>query len=473
MLKKFMCMTLAALLLLAPAGCGGGGNGSDGSSAGTSGSSDESTSDGSSVSVPAEPETIWNREPTVKNTFYEDFSEGIDSDIWEVSAQKWGADNNGTSPENVFYSTDEKRVKAAGATGGIAVLRSYGDLQPDASKRRQGSALITRQTFGPGKYEVRMKVLPRLGQCTAFWTYYSNGGQTPETIKYSEIDIEMPMEGSFRKWSGTSYERFIDWNILADRQTVMSDAMEEGGLNDGEWHTYAFEWRTDEENGDRGVVWYRDGVKMGEAQEFVPEYTAALWVGNWFPPDKSWVGTPDFEEAYMYVDWIRVTEYDDPVQEGGGGSQARAEATDLGVKPIPENNYIANGNFANVEGETLLGWEGEGGVKGEDGSQTYLSLDSGKKLTQMVRAQYSGYSFTLSAKALEVAGSGKCKIYAEYMYGSVRMGKSEEIEFTASDLGEKEILFTITNNRVTDLRIVVETEDGTSARLTGIEMFMN
>ena len=209
-------------------------------------------------------------------------------------------------------------MENAGATGGIAVLRSYGDLQQDPSKRRQGSALITRQTFGPGKFEVRMKVLPRLGQCTAFWTYYSNGGKTPETIKYSEIDIEMPMEGSYRKWSGTSYERFIDWNILADRQTVMADELTDGGLNDGQWHTYAFEWRTDAENGDRGVVWYRDGVKMGEAREFVPMYKAALWVGNWFPPDKSWVGVPDFEEAYMYVDWIRVTEYEDPVEEGGG-----------------------------------------------------------------------------------------------------------------------------------------------------------
>lgn len=68
-------------------------------------------------------------------------------------------------------------MENAGATGGIAVLRSYGDLQQDPSKRRQGSALITRQTFGPGKFEVRMKVLPRLGQCTAFWTYYSNGGK--------------------------------------------------------------------------------------------------------------------------------------------------------------------------------------------------------------------------------------------------------------------------------------------------------
>lgn len=58
-------------------------------------------------------------------------------------------------------------------------------------------------------------------------------------------------------------------------------------------------------------------------------------------------------------------------------------------------------------------------------------------MTQFIRAQYPGYSFTLSAEALQVTGSGKCKIYAEYMYGSVRMGASEAIEFTASDVGER------------------------------------
>ncbi len=465
MFKKFVCMTLTALLALAPAGCTGGGTSEN--TGGTDVTSEPTSSE------PPKPVSVWNKEPTVKDTFYEDFSEGINSDVWEVSSQKWGADNNGTSPENVFYSTDENRVKNADASGGIAVLRSYGDLQADSSKRRQGSALITRRTFGPGKYEVRMKVLPRLGQCTAFWTYYSNGGKTPETIRYSEIDIEMPMEGSFRKWSGTSYERFIDWNVLADRQTVMADELEEGGLNDGRWHTYAFEWRTDAENEDRGVVWYRDGEKMGEAREYVPGYKAALWVGNWFPPDKSWVGIPDFEEAYMYVDWIRVTEYNDPVQEGGGGSSARAEATDLRAKPIPQNNYIANGKFAASENGVLRGWEGEDCAGGGTGSDTYVNVGAGKRLTQTVRAQYSGYSFTLSAEALRVAGNGKCKIYAEYMFGSVRLGKSEAIEFSASESGKKDVTFVIGNNRVTDLRIVVETEEGTTAQVTNVKMALN
>ena len=454
MARKLTCVSLAALMMLAAAtGCSGG-------------APDEEKPD----PKPPAPASVWNREPTVKDTFYEDFSNGISSDLWEVSNQQWGAGNHGTSSANVFYTKNAQRVSAADASGGIAVLRSLGDLQAEQAKRRTGSALISRRAFGPGKYEVRMKVLPRLGQCTAFWTYYNGGGNTAETNIYSEIDIEMPMQGSFKKWSGTSYERFIDWNILADRQTITSDDTE--GLNDGKWHTYCFEWRTDAENGDRGVVWYRDGVKLGEAREFVPVHTAALWIGNGFPPDTSWVGTPDFVEAYMYVDWIRVTEYNDPCKQGGGGSTARAEATDLGDRPIPQTDYIANGSFKGEDNGKPIGWEGEGGEKGGSGAETYLSLGAGKKLTQMIRAQYGGYSFTLSAKALEVTGSGKCKVYAEYMYGSVRMGKSDAIEFTAADVGKKQLEFTISNPQVSDLRIVIETEDGTTARLNGVSMYL-
>lgn len=106
MFKKFMCMTLSALLLLAPAGCAGGGTPSGSESAGGSDSTENPSE--SVSSEPVEPESVWNKEPTIKGTFYEDFSNGIDSDIWEVSSQKWGADNNGTSPDNVFYSTDER-----------------------------------------------------------------------------------------------------------------------------------------------------------------------------------------------------------------------------------------------------------------------------------------------------------------------------------------------------------------------------
>lgn len=149
MFKKFMCMTLSALLLLAPAGCAGGGTPSGSESAGGSDSTENPSE--SVSSEPVEPESVWNKEPTIKGTFTRIFSNRIDSDIWEVSRRNGEQDNNGTSPDNVFYSTDETRVKNAGATGGIAVLRSYGDLQANSAKRRQGAGACYETDIWPGK----------------------------------------------------------------------------------------------------------------------------------------------------------------------------------------------------------------------------------------------------------------------------------------------------------------------------------
>lgn len=465
-MRKRLINLLASVLLLTPAAACGEGSSSNSTSDGSqSNGSTASSVPGSNSGSEAETK-LWNKDPVVSKVFFDDFSNGVRSDVWQAKNETWGANNHGVSSNNVFYSTNRAKVAAAGAEGGIVVLRSFGDLQQDENLRRQGSALTSRDTFGPGKYEVRMKVLPRLGQCTAAWTYYNGGGTTREDNVYSEIDIEMPMRGDYRVWSGTSYERFVDWNILADRQTVNIDDC--GGLNDGKWHTYAFEWRTDEANGDRGVVWYRDGVKYAEAREFVPVHKAALNIGNWFPDDLSWVGKPNFEEAYMYIDWVRVTEYEDPSKPGGGGGPGGGNAVNLNAKDIPVNNYISNGSFT-AKSESVLGWESvaDDAFAFADGK---AKINGGKRVTQMINAQYEGYSFLIDAD-VSVAGTGKCKVYAEYMYGSVRMGKSDPIEFDSSASGNKTLEFSITNGKVTDLRIVVETEDGATATVNNLSMF--
>lgn len=462
MRKRVINFLLSAVLLAPLAACGGGETGSN------SGSSSSETVENFSDESSTPTETkLWNKDPVIKSVFYDDFSNGVRSDVWQAKNETWGANNHGVSPNNVFYSTNRTKVAAAGAEGGIVALRSFGDLQQDKNLRRQGSAITSRETFGPGKYEVRMKVLPRLGQCTAAWTYYNGGGTTREDNVYSEIDIEMPMRGDYRIWSGTSYQYFVDWNILADRKTVNID--NSGALNDGQWHVYSFEWRTDEVNGDRGVVWYRDGVKYAEVREFIPEYKAALNIGNWFPDDLSWVGRPNFEEAYMYIDWVRVTQYEDPSKPGGGGGPGGGNAVNLNSQDIPVNNYIANGSFV-VQSDSVLGWESI-----NDNPFTFSAgkakINGGKRVTQMINAQYAGYSFRLNAD-VTVTGAGKCKVYAEYLYGSVRMGKSSELEFDSSATGEKNIEFTITNKNVTDLRIVVETENGATATVNSLSMYM-
>jgi hypothetical protein len=437
---------------------------------------------------------MWNKEPVIKNIFYEDFSGGIDTSVWEVSNQNWGANNNGTAASNVFYSADKARVEAFGATGGVAVLRSNGDFyQPsgELNKRRQGSALITKRAFGPGRYEVRLKVVPVPGQCSTVWTYYNGGGGANFADylqnKYSEIDIETFLWADYRNILGVSYQYYHeswDWNtqIQNRRDAVYKDDQALSPYNDGQWHTLSFEWRTDKANGDRAVVWFLDGTEFGRALNWVPEYKATFWIGNWFPDDVSWIGNPLFENAYMYVDWVRITEYDDFCMEGAKGGSGGA-ATNLGSAAIPLNNYIVNGGFTqaltvkNTKNEDISSWQ----VSGASLSSGKLTLSGGGRASQAVGAQYAGYSFDLRIDGRVTAGGGKCKVYAEFLSGRTDIvnptlsvvARSEELYFTAGAREQKTLRFTMTGGHsVQYVRVVIETESGVTAEIYGAEMFL-
>jgi hypothetical protein len=420
-------------------------------------------------------EPVWNKKPRIVKTFFDDFSAGLRPAVWDACNQSWGVGNNGVRPYNTFYSSDAAVAAAEGVdSGGILVLRSQGDLSPEANRNRSGSAIISREAFGPGLYEVRTKVVPRMGQCSAMWTYWNGGGNTVETNKYSEIDIEMPMAANYTKWSGTTYKRFAGWDVLAERATY--EQSKPDGANDGQWHTWAFEWRTDDANGDNKVVWYLDGEKMFEILNYTPEYTATFWIGNWFPEDRGWVGVADFDYAYMYVDWVRITGYSDPVKPGAISLATPGNVgNDLGNNPIPQNQYIANSRFERVSGGNFVGWDKTGTVMQGSGKSAVLNENS--TLKQTVNAQFSGYSFDLSVNANVTSGSGKLKLYVQYMSGTVSLGRSDDLIFDATAAQDKTLRFIIPelrlgSNTVTAVRVVAETEAGTTAEVHKAEMFM-
>lgn len=224
-MKKMLSFLLVPLLLT---GCGGGG--------GESSNVESSTSEEPSI-----PYSEWYNQSdpgNVVSTFYDDFSNGLDDEKWTLVNYGWG--QNSTSLKKVMYSTDIDVVAANDGTGGIVVLGGSGWYAADEKTRGQGAAVVTRDTYGPGRLEIRMKILPRVGACTAAWTYYTNNGKTSDTIQYSEIDIEMPISNSFKNFAAVTYDKYID-GVLKESAHKMVPTYP---LNDGEWHTYAFDWRT-------------------------------------------------------------------------------------------------------------------------------------------------------------------------------------------------------------------------------------
>ena len=522
---KKKTLTIVSLLssfsLLFSTACGGGTSGSSDVSDDGSQSSSGSTS-GSDSSV-EQIKSPWTSEPTVKSIFYSDFggSENV-SENWSLVNYGWG--QNGVAKENVGYTRSPKVVNAMGATGGIVVLNSYGNYYKEAGRRGQGGVLISNRLFGPGKYEVRMKIVPRFGPCSTAWSYYTNsyainnaaglpvyGHNTSENIQYHEIDIECPQIGNgFRGWGGVAYEEFYqnaeDLNEKGEGKTVNRSqsvgAPCESPYNDGKWHTFAFDWRTtaydyDASKGENpgAVIWYMDGKEVARTAKNTPYYPNQLWLGNWYPNNsEDWLGVADFDEAYMYVDWVRITEYDDEYRttDKSDGSLIKPDVNgcvafstsggnvNYGAN-IPINNYISNGRFEISDGKDgVLGWFTENAVK--DGNK--LVFAGAGKAAQMIAAQYGGYEFHLEAKA--TTASGNCKVYIEYIKDEYDgktnsnkkmtptvVGKSKEISFVPDGQLSQVLEFTLPENLgINNFRVVIEAADGTVAEVTELKMYL-
>ncbi len=435
----------------------------------------------------------WNTAPVQKATFYDDFSEGIDLNNWTSDDNGWGLDkanNNGVTSKNISYSTNAARVEEAGATGGIIVFQANGGYSEDPYK---GAVITTRNDFGAGKYEARIKVLPRQGQCTALWTYF-NG--TPNLTsaddlsesKYSEIDIELPEGGDFRKFTATTYSKYISKTQM--EQTSSKIDYEKVGLgnlslNDGAWHTVAFEWRTAEN--DTGIIWYIDGHAVQKLTTSVPVYTAPFNIGTHFPDIPSWLGVPNFDTAYMYLDWVRITEYDDPVTDeytAGTYDPAKEKWSfrDLGDGAIPQTNYVANGDFRRLErGSTdkPYVWQADGLAVGSEAIRgttedyvNYLLVKGGNRIFQSIDSKYIGHKLRLVVRAERIEGEGELRARLEGLYGIVSMETSEALSFKHNMVITKELTYEIANVRTNTLRVVFETDADTVARVYSVELYL-
>ena len=469
----------------------------------------------------------WNTPPVVTETIFDDFSNFMTAERnWNLVNQNWGS--RGVSPNNAVWSGNPAVVDAAGGTGGIVGLKSYGNYADDEMRRRQGASLISRRAFGAGKFEVRMKVVPRFGPCTAAWTFYSNFQTTWDTIEYSEIDIEAPGQGGgFRQWGGVTYEYFFadsestpPGNNVNRSRTVVADVGY--AYNDGEWHVFAFEWRTNEATGDVGVVWFHNGRIVAHTSVHVPKYTATFWVGNWFPgtypvPEdpfwwvNDWLGIANFDEAWMFVDWIRITQYDDPTiyrPARLGGTVAPPFSADLGDDPLPRNNYVTNGRFVTASGANgALGWDLTNATRAAGVGARDIIIRPGGRMRQNISAQYNDFIFDLNVTA--AAGSrGQIRAFVEFwrydyprhlrgpdldglndglvvnfgsnspfrltLLGRHRVGQSEAITFTSRSPTSQTLRFAVppeAQGRVNNLYLVIEAA-GRSGRVSLAEMFL-
>ncbi len=274
-----------------------------------------------------------NQQPTTE-VLYDDFEAGLDPTKWLVVDKAWGGDNGGLAPENVDIQD------------GILLLRAHGDqyegdvVGHNDRTTRVGAGIATREYYASGSYEVHARIPEASGAASAFWTFHyvehfpseEEYWQEPSRVRNSEIDWEFPTALQ----NGESHDP-----ISFDNARVNSWGGKLGGegahhpgrveiINDGKFHTYGIDWHSGGDGELPRVIWSIDGEEVYRhegalfGQDNIPSQASRFWLGIWFPASGykeqldgqyvdrvGWAGDPDFSEATLEIDWVRITPFNE------------------------------------------------------------------------------------------------------------------------------------------------------------------
>ena len=233
--------------------------------------------------------------------FNDEITNGLDDCVWNTLDGHW--ENGGTTPHNgvrrrnIFYTKDS-------SGNGYVALKARGlyNLEdPDNAGKPEGSCIETKNSLGPGRYEVYMAAMPREGGVTAAWTYKC---ESSEDVSQNEIDIEIGGSGQFTNLWCTS------WTKKTNKATYAPDVSNICYMNDGKIHKYTFDWYTDYGTSNAGRVdWFIDGQYVHSISGgAVTDIDMPLWIGVWMP---SWAGDAYWVEDYILVDRVQYTAFDE------------------------------------------------------------------------------------------------------------------------------------------------------------------
>ena len=208
----------------------------------------------------------------------------------------------------------------------LSVERSW--LEP----RPQHSSFWPFQTIkfgpvGPGhRLTMRAKETAIPGVASMIFTHREN-----ETL--DEIDIEIVADDTYgpdtghptgpdRGWTDVRLNTYsaADVGQFVPARKIQNPITDAGGRRvshqDGNFHTYAIEWRTN------SVRFLIDGVEQAVIKDVVPQGKADLIVGLRQMP---WAGHPDWDDyRTMLVDWISIEPLDnEPPEETPPAPDAR------------------------------------------------------------------------------------------------------------------------------------------------------
>lgn len=258
--------------------------------------------------------------------FYDDFTGSrLDTSKWLAAEKNWGGTVN-VDGKTVDYNGGVIAENIAIQDGNL-VLTGLGNLYEgelqginrDGSRRldgkRCGGAVATKDYYGSGSYEIRAKIAPVLGCCSAMWTFEYEEDYSDDALKIvnHEIDIEFPGRDDNDDFS-LSHALCTTWIGEGDDEHKTGSPYC-GNQADGTYHTYRFDWHTGNDAETPRVEYYFDDVLTYISYDYIPTNESRFWLGLWFP--KYWAGTPDFDTTEFLVDYVKIT----PFHESGDTPQ--------------------------------------------------------------------------------------------------------------------------------------------------------
>ena len=369
-------------------------------------------------SVKADPDTVTDMSEIAildgesidtSHIVYDDFSGTSLNDKWVVSHRKWGGyDNKGVSADNVYLDTanDKVIIKALGNQH-ITTSTVAGIGGPVS-----GGALVLKETARPGRYETRLKAAYRVGVCNAFWTYTENNlGQN------HEIDIEFP----FKDNNGdNAFNEVIFTNYIGESNYQQTHTTLDYYLNDGEYHTYAFDWYYS--NGHKEIRYYIDAHLLAthKIESRLPFLPSRLWLGCWVPNNPGFVGLPDFDECYMEIDYFKYSPFlnqDASTLGNAGGCGQTSLDYHIQSAGFSKYDWISNGSFNSINKNNNMedrGYDVTGTVYLNNGydhvgasNSGGLKMSTGATISQKIDSTYPDFKYKLSTY---YKGDGEIKI---------------------------------------------------------------
>ena len=325
-------------------------------------------------------------DPSKAKEFYDDFSSGaVDSTKWFAACSNWDSWHTywsgGVVPENLYVRDGVLCCEAHGDlyTGDVVGYDEGGNPR----KTRVGACAVTRDYYASGRYEVRAKVIPRLGASNAMWSRVSVGG------KENKIELQFPGRPE-ESVGGAAYDYALCFNQTNDNKytSTKSYVKLDQAQNDGEFHVYRYDWHTGGGSEKPYVDFYVDDVKIATNTGYVPTKAARFWVGAWFP--KEWAGSPDFDTYVYEIDYVRITPFHE-ANDGPPDEERPYRGMGMPVAEIPPplwyvGSEVASAVTARLDGNGGLVFSGSGEVAEFDpASDAPWAQDAGSVRSVVIR----------------------------------------------------------------------------------------